>query len=115
MQLSELLSLAALDTDHQRVGTVVDVRLTVSGDLDDDPGTPRLAGLLISPRTTSSYLGYERSHSGRPRVLAALLRWRHRGAFLAAWADIERLGPDAVILRPGYQMYSPTLPERDGG
>ena len=82
MHLSELLSLPVVDHDHERVGSVIDVRLTVSGDPAHDPGAPHLAGLLVSPRTTSSYLGYERSDSRRPRPLAALLAWRHRGTFL---------------------------------
>ena len=85
----------------ERLGTVVDVRLTVDGDLDDNPDSPTLFGLVVSPRTRSSYLGYERSDARRPAVLAALLRWRHRGTFLALWDDIgrstrigDRFGPD---------------------
>jgi len=109
MHLSELLSLPVVDHDHERVGSVIDVRLTVSGDPAHDPGAPHLAGLLVSPRTTSSYLGYERSDSRRPRPLAALLAWRHRGTFLAAWPDIARLGPEEVVLRPGYQRHPARL------
>ncbi len=36
------------------------------------PPPPQLLGLVISPRTRSSYLGYERSHITQPSVLAAL-------------------------------------------
>ena len=57
-------------------------------DLDDNPDPPTLLGLVISPRTRCSYLGYERSDARRPAVLAALLRWRHRGTFLALWDDV---------------------------
>jgi hypothetical protein len=111
VQLSELLSLPAMDPDQRRLGTVVDVRLAVAGDPENDPDTPTLAGLLISPRTTSSYLGYERANSGQPSALAALLRWRHRATFLAVWSDIAWLGPDSVGLRRGYRTYSPVLPD----
>jgi hypothetical protein len=118
MQLSEMLGLPVHDAGNHIVGTVVDVRLTTSTDRAEPPEQPHLLGLVISPRTHSSYLGYERSNSDRPRVLAALLQWRHRGTFLADWDDLARIGPDAVTLRPGYTRYSPVLiaspPLRDG-
>jgi hypothetical protein len=66
-----------IDAGSHPVGTVIDVRLTIAGDLDHDPATPRLLGLIISPRTSSSFLGYERSTDTAPYVLARLLRWRH--------------------------------------
>ena len=53
-------------TPPATIGTVVDVRLAIDGDLDDHPDTPSLFGLLVSPRTRSSYLGYERSDARRP-------------------------------------------------
>ena len=66
-------------------------------------------GLVISPRTRSWYLGYERSEAEAPKTLAALLRWRHRGTFVAGWDDVARLATDHVTLRPGYTRYSPVL------
>ena len=66
-------------------------------------------GLVISPRTRSWYLGYERSEAEAPKTLAVLLRWRHRGTFLAGWEDVARLATDHVTLRPGYTRYSPVL------
>jgi hypothetical protein len=113
VQLSELLGLDVCTADAQRIGTVVDVRLTVDGDLDDNPAQPQLFGLLVSPRTRSSYLGYERSDARRPRALAALLRWRHRGTFLALWEDVARIDTDAVHLRPKFDRYSATLRTND--
>ena len=50
-----------IDAGAHPVGTVIDVRLTIAGDLDHDPATPRVLRLIISPRTTSSFLGYERT------------------------------------------------------
>jgi PRC-barrel domain len=113
VQLSELLGLDVVDATAQRVGTVVDVRLTVDGDLDDNPDLPTLFGLVISPRTRSSYLGYERSDAHRPAMLAALLRWRHRGTFLALWDDVARVDVESVFLRAGFRRYSPTLRDDD--
>lgn len=113
MQLSELLGLEVLDAAAQRLGAVIDVRLVVDGDLDANPDPPALFGLIVSPRTQSSYLGYERSDARRPAVLAALLRRRHHGAFLAAWEDVARVDPQSVLLRAGFQRYSPVLRDDD--
>ena len=101
MQLSELLGLDVIDATAQRVGTVVDVRLAVDGDLEDKPTPPTVFGLVVSPRTRLSYLGYERSDARRPAVLAALLRWRHRGTFLTLWHDVGRVDAESVKLRSG--------------
>lgn len=48
-----------------------------------------------------------------PVILAALLRWRHRGTFVAAWEDVARVGSDLVRLRPGYARFSPVLRDVD--
>ncbi len=113
MQLSEILGLAVLDAEASRVGTVVDVRVLVRGDLDESPEPPQLFGLVVSPRTRSSYLGYERSAARRPAMLAALLRWRHRGTFLALWEDVARIDAESVCLRTRFSRYSSTLRNDD--
>jgi hypothetical protein len=110
MQLSELLGLPVHDGAH-RVGTVIDVRLGLAANgTDERPTAATVIGLLISPRSQSSYLGYERSDADRPRVLASLLRWRHRGTFLAGWDDIAVIKTSMVRLRTGYTRYAPVLP-----
>ncbi len=109
MQLSRFLGLRVIDAGSHPVGTVIDVRLAVAGDLQHNPSTPRVLGLVISPRTHSSFLGYERSSATAPPLLAALLRWRHRGTFLAAWEDVARVAESLVTLRPGYTRYSAVL------
>jgi hypothetical protein len=113
VQLSKVLGLRVVDAGSHPVGTVVDVRLTIAGDPEHDPPTPRVLGLVISPHTRSSFLGYERSDANAPVMLAALLRWRHRGTFLAAWEDVGRIGSDLVRLRAGYTRYSPVLRDAD--
>ncbi|BBZ05442.1 hypothetical protein MCHIJ_48790 [Mycolicibacterium chitae] len=102
MQLSSLLGMPVVDAGHHRLGTVTDVRLSVPGDRDDRPGTPRVAALVMSPRTRSSYLGYERTSINAPLVIAALAKWLHRGTFTAAWEDVARVGSERITLRPGY-------------
>ena len=51
--------------------------------------------------------------SRRPAVLAALLRWRHRGPFPALWRDIARVSTESVVLREGFERYSPVLRDAD--
>ena len=113
MQLSRLLGLRVIDAAQHPVGTVVDVRLTMTGDPEHDPAAPEVLGLVISPHTRSSFLGYERSGADAPVMLAALLRWWHRDTFLAAWDDVARVGSDLVKLRAGYTRYSAVLDEGD--
>jgi hypothetical protein len=109
MRLSDLLGLGVLDPGGRRLGTVIDVRLAVGGALNSRPGPPAVFGLIVSPRTGSSYLGYERSQVRRPAMVAALLRWRHRGAHLVLWSDLHAVSTDHITVRDGYQRYSPEL------
>ena len=66
MQLSRLLGIAVVDAGHHPLGTVVDIRLSVPGDRQ---GRPEVLGLVVSPRTGSSFLGYDRTGTNAP-VLA---------------------------------------------
>jgi hypothetical protein len=109
MQLSKLLGLPVVDAGSHPVGTVIDVRLTISGDPERNPPAPHVLGLVISPHARSSFLGYERSTADAPAILAALVRWRHRGAFVAVWDDVARVGSDRVTLRPSFTRYAPAL------
>ncbi|OCB52874.1 hypothetical protein A5722_26850 [Mycobacterium vulneris] len=112
MQLSNLLGLRVLDAGHHPIGTVIDVRLRFVGDNPDHRRSPEVTGVIISPRTGSSYLGYERTGINAPALVAVIARWRHRGTFLAEWGDVARVGPDHVTLRAGYSRRSPVLRSR---
>lgn len=109
MQLSNLLGLRVVDADDHPVGTVIDVRLMLG---DDDHPTPEVTGLVVSPRTRSSYLGYERTDLKAPWLIAGIAAWRHRGTFLAAWNDVARIGRERITLRVGYSRHSPALRSR---
>ncbi|TDO18308.1 hypothetical protein EV580_1494 [Mycobacterium sp. BK086] len=109
MQLSDLLELPVVDTSGNQVGTVIDVRLCVPGTVDDHPGSPSVFGIIVSPHTRSSYLGYERRRVTQPRLLAALLRWRHRGTFLAVWDDVADVTDNRIQLTSEATKYSPLL------
>jgi sporulation protein YlmC with PRC-barrel domain len=113
MQLSRFLGLQVIDAAQHPVGTVIDVRLRMAGDPQDGPAAPQVSGFVVSPRTRASFLGYERSGADAPVMLAALLRWWHRGTFVATWDDVARVGSGLVRLRAGYTRHSAVL--RDEG
>lgn len=108
-KLSELLGLPVYDSDGTHQGSLIDVRLSVTGDMGDRPDAPKVLGVIVSPHSRSSYLGYERRRVDQPRVLARLLRWRHRGTFLTLWDDIDDVTGDRLTLRNGATKYSPRL------
>ena len=114
MILSDLLDLPVRDTDGRALGFVVDVRLVLDGPLDGTLAAPRLQGLLVSPRTGTSFLGYERTDADAPALIARWLRHRHRGTFLVLHQDVEPFTdpPREAVLRPGYRRWDPALPRR---
>lgn len=109
MQLSNLLGMRVVDAGHHRVGTVIDVRLRIEDATGDHLPSPEVVGLVVSPRTRSSYLGYERTGIDAPALIAAIASWRHRDTFLAAWEDVARVGSDHVTLRVGYSRHPAAL------
>jgi sporulation protein YlmC with PRC-barrel domain len=111
MRISELLGCRVIDAAGKKVGTVIDVRLAVDGDLDDSPAAPRVLGLVIGPHTAGAYLGYERTSVAQPVLLQKLVGWRHRGAFVCQWSDVDEIDSDTVVLAAGFTRYSPLLPK----
>ena len=112
MILGDLLDAPVRGPADEPLGYVVDVRFVLDGPLDGTLAAPRLHGLLVSPRTGTSFLGYERTGVRSPALVARWLRWRHRGTFLVRWTDVESMTIGAVRLRPGYRRFSPLLPGR---
>lgn len=109
MILGDLLGVPVRDSSGTRLGRVADVRFVVGEGSRQLLAEARLLGLVVSPHSASSFLGYERYGLTQPWPLAGLLRWRHRGSFLVLWDDVDHLGPDAVRLREGYTPYSAAL------
>ena len=113
MILSDLLGADVVDASGAKVGRLVDVRFRLEG--RTDPSVPRVTGFVVSPHSGGSFMGYERTGFNRPKVLAAILGWRHRGSFLVAWESIGRIdlvdvGRGSVTLRPDYSRESAALP-----
>jgi hypothetical protein len=98
---------------------VVDVRFVLDGPPDTSLARARLHGLVVSPRSRTSFMGFERSSVRHPWPVASILRWWHRGTFLVHWPDVARVpdpdagagphGSAAVVLRAGYTAYEPGL------
>lgn len=117
MILSDLIGHEVRDADGRRVGRVVDARFRLES--ASNPSRARLVGLVVSPRSATSYLGYERIGVSRPVVLAHLLRWLHRGSFLVPWEDLAQVESGGrVLLREGYRRepsaLDPARPDAEG-
>ena len=113
MILGDLLGVSVFDDGGTRLGRVADARFVVDGAPRQLLAEARLLGLVVSPHSASSFLGYERTELRQPWPLPALLRWRHRGSFLVLWEDIAMIGMGSVRLREGFTAYSPEL-DREG-
>ena len=109
MILTELLGRPVYE-DTTRVGVLTDLRFVLDDQSTDHAVAPaRLYGLLVSPHTSGSFLGYERRGVQAPWPIAPLLRWRERQSFLVLWSEVGELSPDRIALRPGFTRWSPEL------
>jgi len=114
MILSDLLNLRVFAADGEELGRVVDARFAVAGPEDHPLRTARMLGLIVSPRSNSSFMGYERTGVQSPALIADWFRHRGRGTFLVLWRDLASMD-GRVVLRPDAVLYSPRLGGRDRG
>jgi sporulation protein YlmC with PRC-barrel domain len=101
MILSDILGNRVLDSDGNELGRVADARFKLDG--RSTPARARLIGLIVSPRSASSFMGYERTGMGRPVIIAGILRWAHRGSFIVDWSEVRRCDNGLIHLRRGFQ------------
>ncbi|MFK0002363.1 PRC-barrel domain-containing protein [Paenarthrobacter sp. NPDC090522] len=109
MILTDMLGTDVVDSAGKRLGEVSDLRFALDSAPSRLLSKARLVGIIVSPRTASSFLGFERQNLSQPWPLAQLLRWRHRGSFMVLWEDIAKVGADAVTLRPDFTPYESEL------
>lgn len=109
MILGDLLGVPVLDNNGTKLGKVADARFAVTGIPGQLMAEARMIGLVISPHSAASFLGYERTGLTQPWPLAHVLRWRHRGSFLVLWPDIAALNTTSVQLREHFTAYNPAL------
>jgi len=131
--LGDLLDARVLGPGGENLGFLVDVRLALDtlpdgGPSDRDDAHPddralstsvrrrdrvgraRVVGVLVSPRTGASFLGYERTDVTAPWPVPQLVRRRHRGTFLVPWDDVAAVAPGEVRLAAGYRREDAALP-----
>jgi sporulation protein YlmC with PRC-barrel domain len=111
MLLAELLDTPVTTAEGDRLGYVIDLRFLLEPAGRSSMGAARLHGLLVSPRTRTPFLGFERTGARSPWLVAGVLRRLHRGTFLVRWADVVEVGSTRLVLRDGFERWSPLLPE----
>ena len=110
MFLGDVIGAPAL-ADGERIGYLSDVRFFVPHrSPGQQVGSPEVHSVVICPRRTGSFLGYERTGVREPWLLATYYRWRSRGSFLVLWSDVVAWGEGGIDLRPGAVRWSPELP-----
>lgn len=113
MILSDVIGHEVREVDGTRLGRVVDARFRLEG--SGTPSQARLVGFVVSPRTATSFLGYERTAAARPVVIDRILRFLHRGSFLVRWEDVERIETAGrLLLREGYERLPSELDAVEG-
>ncbi|HKU12518.1 MAG TPA: PRC-barrel domain containing protein [Sinomonas sp.] len=108
MILSDLLGSPVFGPTGERLGFAIDARFVLEASPEDARSPEidaRLHGLIVSPHTRSSYLGYDRNGVDAPALIGSFLAWRHRGSFLLLWEDVDHLEPGRIAARPGYRRF----------
>lgn len=98
MLLSEILGLPVSYHDEPPVGTVVDVRFRRGPRHGGREGELELVALIVSPHSRLPFYGYERGIVQGPAVVAALIRFLHRGSRVVPWECVARVDADRVVL-----------------
>lgn len=114
MILNDLLGLPVLDSHGERVGNVLDARFVIDGRPGQTLAEARLDGLVISPHSRHSYLGYERIDMNAPAIINSLIRWLHRGTFYVRWEAVQMVTEHEVHLRDDYQRFDARLSAAPG-
>jgi hypothetical protein len=114
MILSDLIDQPVRSADGELLGFVVDARFSLDGTRHQLLNSPRLVGLVVSPRSHSSFMGYERTGVRAPAIIARWFAWRARGTFLVLWKDLAAITDSGVHLRRTATHYSARLAGHDG-
>ncbi len=100
MRASDVLGARVVDADGAYVGNVSDVRLVQDGPILGTWGAAfRVEGIVVSPRNTGSYLGYDRGTVRGPWLVKTIVTWLHRHAVYVPWEDVTSCADRCVTLR----------------
>lgn len=97
----------------QKLGHAIDCRFVLDGNPSSLLAHARFVGIIVGPKTSEAFLGYERTSVRSPALLAHYFRWRQRGAFMVAWEDIESVTENEVAIRDSFTRWSPALRTKD--
>lgn len=111
MILSDLLGSDVFDAGGRRLGSLLDVRLEMSGTPRQLLADLEVVGILVSPYSRISTWGFERRGAKAPAIIARPQHWLHRGTFLVDWRDVAVVHDGRVTLREGAEHRDPMLPE----
>ncbi len=98
MILSDLLGSTVRAPSGDVLGSVVDVRFRRGARRGAEEGDLELIALIVSPRSGTSFYGYERGTVNRPAVVAGIIRWIHRGSRIVPWECVSRVDRDVIHL-----------------
>lgn len=98
MLLSDLLGKEVAFGPDASLGRVCDARFRRGPRKGEREGDLELVALIVSPRSRLSFYGYERGAVQRPAVIAAIVRWLHRGSRVVPWECVARVDADRVVL-----------------
>lgn len=98
MILSDLLGSTVRAPSGNTVGSVVDVRFRRGPRHGAREGDLQLIALIVSPRSRTSFYGYERGTVHRPVLVAAIIRWIHRGSRIVPWECVSSVERDVIHL-----------------
>lgn len=110
MILSDLLGLGVFDQGGNRLGRLIDARFAIERSPGQLLADARLQGIVVSPHSRASFLGYARKDVNAPILINDILSWMHRGTFYVPWASIQRISHDSVHLRENYEKFDPSVP-----
>ncbi|MGO4588032.1 PRC-barrel domain-containing protein [Paenarthrobacter sp. 2TAF44] len=110
MILNDVLGTRVVDSNGELLGQISDARFALDATPTQPLSRARLVGIIVSPRTATSFLGFERQGMTQPWPVAQFMRWWHRGSFLVLWEDIAMMGSQEVVLRPDFVAYESGLP-----
>jgi len=99
MRLTDVLDAEVVGRDGARIGRVSDVRLVQDGPILGEWGAAfRIRDLIVTPRRTADWFGYERPEMNGPWMLNALFRFVHRGAVLVDWSLVTDCSERRIVV-----------------
>jgi sporulation protein YlmC with PRC-barrel domain len=99
MRASDLIGSPVVREDGRRIGVVTGLRCTLDGPSAGAVPAPRIQELVVAPRRTGAWLGYQQRTQRGPWLIRVVLTALHPRTEIIAWSEIADIGPGRVTLR----------------